>query len=306
MHPDTVREATPMPAPDQFDRFATGEGFVAALDQSGGSTPKALAEYGVDKSSYSTDGEMFDLIHGARQRVITSPAFTGGRVLAAILFEGTLDRDIDGVPTADYLWNTRGVVPLLKIDKGLQEEAGGVQLMKDIPGLDDLLAKARTHGIFGTKERSVVHTAAEEGIAAIVDQQFALGARVFDADLVPVLEPEVSINAEDKAGAEEILKREILRRLDSLGERRVALKLTIPTVDDFYSDLVGHPNVVRVLALSGGYPLEDAAERLTRNPGVIASFSRALLGGLTAGQSEAEFDATLARNIDTIYRASVA
>lgn len=295
-----------MPDPRQLDRFTHGAGFVAALDQSGGSTPKALAAYGVRASEYSTDEEMFDLIHQARTRVITSPAFTSERILAAILFEGTLDRDIEGTGTVDYLWNTKGIVPLLKIDKGHRDTENGVQLMRGIPGLDATLAKARDRGVFGTKERSVVHAADPEGIAAVVRQQFEVGLQVLDADLVPVLEPEVSITAPDKAEAESILRQEILRNLDGLGDRRIALKVTIPSVDGFYTDLVAHPNVVRVLALSGGYSRDEAAERLSRNPGLIASFSRALLDGLTAQQSDEELTAVLGASIESIYRASVA
>lgn len=294
-----------MPDAEQLQRFAHGEGFVAALDQSGGSTPKALAEFGVDSSEFSTDEEMFDLIHQARARIITSPAFTGERVLAAILFEGTLDRDVDGTDVVEYLWDTNGIIPLLKIDKGLEQQENGVQLMKEIPGLDEKLAQARSRGVFGTKERSVIHSADPTGIAAAVRQQFELGVRVLAADLLPILEPEVSIDATDKEEAEQILKEEILKNLEALGDRQVALKLSIPCVDGFYAELIEHPNVARVLALSGGYTRQDANARLKRNPGLIASFSRALLDGLTADQSDRELAETLDSTIESIYQASV-
>ena len=287
-------------------RFTTGSGFIAALDQSGGSTPKALRAYGIDDSQYSSEAEMFDLIHAARVRIITSPVFTGEHILAAILFEGTLARQIDGLGAADYLWQRKGIVPILKIDKGLAEQAHGVQLMKDIPGLDERLASAREAGVFGTKERSVIHSADPYGIAQVVEQQFELGKRVVAAGLMPILEPEISIAAPDKAEAESLLKAAILARLGALGGQRVAFKLTIPTIDGFYTDLIGHPNVARVVALSGGYGRDEANERLARNPGLIASFSRALLDGLTAQQSEEQFDAMLAATSESIYAASVA
>ncbi|MFT4296172.1 MAG: fructose bisphosphate aldolase [Micropruina sp.] len=287
-------------------RFETGDGFIAALDQSGGSTPKALKSYGIDESAYSTDAEMYDLIQAARARIITSPAFTSEKILGAILFEATLDRRIDGLGVADYLWQRKGIIPFVKIDKGLADQADDVQLMKDIPGLDELLAKARDLGVFGTKERSVVHAANPTGIEAIVAQQFELGERVLNAGLMPILEPEVSIGAPDKAEAETLLKAAILARLDGLGERKVALKLSIPSVDGYYTDLIEHPKVARVVALSGGYSRDEANERLARNPGLIASFSRALLDGLTAQQSDEEFDAVLAETSAAIYAASVA
>ena len=286
-------------------RFTTGSGFIAALDQSGGSTPKALRAYGIDDSQYSSEAEMFDLIHAARVRIITSPVFTGEHILAAILFEGTLARQIDGLGAADYLWQRKGIVPILKIDKGLAEQAHGVQPMKDIPGLDERLASAREAGVFGTKERSVIHAADPYGIAQVVGQQFELGKRVVAAGLMPILEPEISITAPDKDEAEVLLKAAIFEGLDGLGDRRVAFKLTIPSVDGFYSDLIAHPNVARVVALSGGYSRDEANARLARNPGLIASFSRALLDGLTAQQSDEEFDATLEASIASIYEASM-
>lgn len=290
----------------QSVRFEQGQGFIAALDQSGGSTPKALRGYGIEDSAYSSEAEMFDLIHQARTRIITSPVFTGERILGAILFEGTLDRAIDGKDPATYLWETKGIVPFLKIDKGLEAEANSVQLMKDIPGLDDLLARARSKGVFGTKERSVIHGADSAGIAAIVAQQIELAERVLAAGLVPILEPEVNINASDKAESEELLKTELLQGLSSLGKAKVGVKVTIPEVNGFYGDLISHPNVARVVALSGGYSRDDANERLRRNPGLIASFSRALLDGLAADQSDDVFNETLSASIESIYHASIA
>lgn len=291
--------------PQQLDRFENGQGFIAALDQSGGSTPKALRQYGVDESQYFSEAEMFDIIHAARARIITSPVFTSDRVLGAILFEGTLDREIEGRGAADYLWSVKGVVPFLKIDKGLADADDGVQLMLDIPGLDDVLAHGVAQGAFGTKERSVIHAANPQGIARVVDQQFAIADQVLTAGLMPIVEPEVSINAPDKEQAETLLKAELLSRLDALGDRKVALKLTIPTVAGFYSDLVAHPKVARVVALSGGYERGEANRLLAENPGLIASFSRALLDGLTAQQSAEEFDSTLDASIEVIYRASL-
>lgn len=291
--------------PQQLDRFENGQGFIAALDQSGGSTPKALRQYGVDESQYFSEAEMFDIIHAARARIITSPVFTSDRVLGAILFEGTLDREIEGRGAADYLWSVKGVVPFLKIDKGLADADDGVQLMLDIPGLDDVLAHGVAQGAFGTKERSVIHAANPQGIARVVDQQFAIADQVLTAGLMPIVEPEVSINAPDKEQAETLLKAELPSRLDALGDRKVALKLTIPTVAGFYSDLVAHPKVARVVALSGGYERGEANRLLAENPGLIASFSRALLDGLTAQQSAEEFDSTLDASIEVIYRASL-
>ncbi|MFT4227888.1 fructose bisphosphate aldolase [Micropruina sp.] len=295
-----------MSDPQMLARFETGAGFIAALDQSGGSTPKALKSYGIDESAYSTDAEMYDLIQAARARIITSAAFTSDRILGAILFEATLDRQIDGEGVAAYLWQRKGIVPFVKIDKGLADQADDVQLMRDMPGLDELLANARGLGVFGTKERSVIHAANPAGIDAIVDQQFAVGRQVLAAGLMPILEPEVNINAADKAEAETLLKAAILARLSGLGEQKVALKLSIPSVDGFYTELIEHPNIARVVALSGGYSRDEANHRLARNPGLIASFSRALLDGLTAQQSDDEFDATLAATSESIYAASVA
>ena len=295
-----------MTDPLQLARFETGKGFIAALDQSGGSTPKALRLYGLDPSAYASEDEMYDLIHAARTRIVTSPVFTSGRVLGAILFEATLDRDVEGVGFAQYLWSTKGILPFLKIDKGLEDTADDVQLMRGIPGLDELLARARGKGVFGTKERSVIHAANESGIERVVAQQFALGERVLDAGLMPILEPEVSITAPDKAEAEALLAEQIRAHLGTLGDRTVALKVSIPTIDGFYSDLIAHPNVARVVALSGGYSRDEANARLARNPGLIASFSRALLDGLTAQQSPEEFDRTLDATIEAIYQASIA
>ncbi len=295
-----------MSDPQMLTRFETGKGFIAALDQSGGSTPKALKSYGIDESEYASEAEMYDLIQAARARIITSPVFTSEKILGAILFEATLDRQIDGEGVATYLWQRKGIVPFVKIDKGLADQADDVQLMRDMPGLDELLAKARGLGVFGTKERSVIHAANSAGIDAIVDQQFAVGRQVLAAGLLPILEPEVNINAADKAEAEVLLKAAILARLDGLGEEKIALKLSIPSVDGFYTELIAHPNVARVVALSGGYSRDEANQRLARNPGLIASFSRALLDGLTAQQSDDEFDATLAATSESIYAASVA
>ncbi|PJF11126.1 fructose bisphosphate aldolase [Pseudorhodobacter sp. MZDSW-24AT] len=289
------------------EQIGKGNGFIAALDQSGGSTPKALRQYGVTEDAYSNETEMFDLIHAMRARIIKSPAFTGDKVVGAILFEQTMDRDIDGTPTAEYLWKQRKVVPFLKIDKGLEAEADGVQLMKPMPGLDALLARAKALGVFGTKERSVVNAANAKGIAAIVAQQFAIGDQVAAAGLMPILEPEVTISIADKAEAEALLMAEILRHLDALPEdRQVMLKLSLPTVDGFYAPLVDHPRVLKVVALSGGHSREAANAILARNRGIIASFSRALSEGLSAQQSDAEFDALLAQAIDSIHAASVA
>lgn len=292
---------------EQLDKIAKGNGFIAALDQSGGSTPKALKLYGIEPSAYSSDAQMFDLVHAMRTRIVTSPAFDGRRVLGAILFEATLEREFDGLGAAAYLWEKKQVVPFLKIDKGLADEADGVQLLKPIPGLADLLARAKAKGVFGTKERSVVNAANAKGIAAVLDQQFALGGQVLAAGLVPIIEPEVTISIADKAEAEALLKQGFIERLDALPEgQRVLLKLTLPTIDGFYRELVDHPKVLRVVALSGGYSRDDANARLTRNPGVIASFSRALTEGLSAQQSDAQFNAALDASIESIYRASIA
>jgi fructose-bisphosphate aldolase, class I len=291
---------------EMLDKVAKGQGFVAALDQSGGSTPKALAQYGVTQDAYSTDEEMFDLVHEMRTRIITSPAFTGERILAAILFEGTMDRQIEGMPSAAYLWRSRNVVPFVKVDKGLADEVDGVQLMKPMPELDALLDRATEQGVFGTKMRSVVKLADGEGIEAIVAQQFEVGRRILDAGLMPILEPEVDIHSQDKADAEGILLERITTHLEQLpDDQQIMLKLSIPTVDGFYTPLIEHPKVLRVVALSGGYSRDEANERLARNPGLIASFSRALIGDLSAQQTEEEFDAALDTAISSIYEASI-
>ena len=289
----------------QRDKVRTGEGFIAALDQSGGSTPKALALYGVDESAYSSEEEMFDLIHEMRSRIITSPSFNGDKVLGAILFEMTMDRTVEGKDTPAFLWEDKGVVPFLKVDKGLADEVDGAQLMKPIPGLDDLLARAVAKGVFGTKMRSVIASADRAGVDAVVAQQFELGRQILDAGLVPIIEPEVLITSATKAEAEELLKTGILTHLDQLGDEQVMLKLSLPTVDDSYRDLVEHPKVLRVVALSGGYPRDQANEILARNHGVIASFSRALTENLSAKQTDEEFDAALAETIGGIYEASL-
>ena len=289
----------------QKAKFRNQAGFIAALDQSGGSTPKALKLYGIAESSYSGDAQMMDLIHAMRSRIITSPSFAGNRVLGAILFEATMDRDIKGTPTAEFLWSVKQVVPFLKIDKGLENEADGVQLMKPMPELDKLLGKARAKGIFGTKERSVIKHANAAGIKAVVAQQFEVAKQVLAAGLVPIIEPEVDIHCPDKAAAETLLKAGILAHLDRLpANQDVMLKLTLPSADDFYKELVAHPRVLKVVALSGGYSREEANARLARQHGIIASFSRALTEGLTAQQSDAEFDSALDKAIESIYQAS--
>lgn len=283
------------------------DGFIAALDQSGGSTPKALRLYGIEESAYANDEEMFGLIHEMRARIIKSPAFNGDKVMGAILFERTMDGDIDGVPTAEYLWKERSVVPFLKVDKGLADEENGVQLMKPMPDLDALLERAVAKGIFGTKMRSVINAANEEGIAAVVAQQFDVGRQILGHGLMPIIEPEVTISIADKAEAEDILLAEILKQLDALGhDKQVMLKLTLPEKANLYKPLVDHPRVMRVVALSGGYSRDDANAKLATNTGMIASFSRALTEGLSAQQSDAEFDAALAAAIDSIYQASKA
>ena len=290
---------------EQLTRLRSGKGFIAALDQSGGSTPKALRLYGVEESEYSSESEMFDLIHAMRTRMITSSAFSGDRVLGAILFEGTMDREIDGVGSAEYLWSTKKVVPFLKVDKGLADESSGVQIMKPMPDLDALLERAVSKGIFGTKMRSVIKTADTAGIGEVVAQQFAVGRQILDAGLVPIIEPEVDINSPTKDEAEVILKAALLDELSRQPEDRpVMLKLTLPSVDDFYAELVAHPSVLRVVALSGGYSRDDANAKLSRNHGMIASFSRALTEGLSAKQSDADFDAALDSAIASIYAAS--
>ena len=291
---------------EQYNKVQTAPGFIAALDQSGGSTPKALRLYGVNEDQYSGEDQMYDLIHRMRTRIVTSPSFNGDRILGAILFEQTMDRDVEGRGTADYLWNVKKVVPFLKVDKGLADEANGAQMMKPMPHLDALLQRAKTKGIFGTKMRSVIKSADAKGIDDVVAQQFQVGKQILGAGLVPIIEPEVDIHATDKEGAEKLLKASIVKHLDTLGgDQRVMLKLTIPSVEGFYSDLVRHPKVLRVVALSGGYSRDEANAKLARNPGVIASFSRALTEGLTAQQSDAEFDKALDGAIGSIYKASV-
>jgi fructose-bisphosphate aldolase class I len=290
---------------EQLARMRSGDGFIAALDQSGGSTPKALRLYGIEENEYSGDAQMFDLIHGMRSRMVTSPSFGGNRVQGAILFEGTMDRDIEGQGSADYLWKTKGVIPFLKIDKGLADDADGVQLMKPMPELDALLTKGVSKGIFGTKMRSVIKEANKAGIDAVVAQQFAVGRQILAAGLVPIIEPEVDINSATKKEAEVLLKAALLAELNAQpADQPVMLKLTLPEVDDFYQELVKHPSVLRVVALSGGYSREESNQRLSRNHGVIASFSRALTEGLSAKQSEAEFNATLDSTIQGIFDAS--
>ncbi len=289
----------------QKTKFQTQAGFIAALDQSGGSTPKALKLYGIPETAYSNDEEMMGLIHAMRTRIITSPSFNGDRILAAILFENTMDRDIEGRPTAEYLWEVKKVVPILKVDKGLAEEADGVQLMKPMPGLDALLAKAKGKGIFGTKMRSVIKKASPSGIKAVVDQQFEIGRQIIAAGLVPIIEPEVDIHCPEKAKAEDLLKAEIMTHLDALPQGQlVMLKLTLPEQDNLYADCIRHPRVLKVVALSGGYSRDEANTRLARQHGMVASFSRALTEGLSAQQGAAEFDAALDAAIEGIYQAS--
>ena len=290
----------------QYDKIQSAKGFIAALDQSGGSTPKALSLYGIKPDAYSGDAQMFDLVHAMRTRIVTSPAFTGARILGAILFEQTMDRDVEGRGTADYLWSVKQVVPFLKVDKGLADEANGAQIMKPIPGLDALLARAKAKGVFGTKMRSVIKSANAQGIDDVVVQQFALGKQILAAGLMPIIEPEVDIHAADKASAERLLKAAILEQLDALGpEQKVMLKLTLPSVDNFYADLVRQPKVLRLVALSGGYSRDEADALLARNHGVIASFSRALTEGLTAQMSDQEFNQALDAAIASIYQASI-
>ncbi|HST29360.1 MAG TPA: fructose bisphosphate aldolase [Chthoniobacterales bacterium] len=290
---------------EQLQKMKTAPGFVAALDQSGGSTPKALRLYGIQENTWSSDEEMFTIVHQMRTRIITSPAFNGQRVIGAILFENTMDREIEGQPTADYLWNVKRVVPFLKVDNGLAAEKEGVQLMKPIPALAALLEKARAKRIFGTKMRSVIKQANEAGIKNIVRQQFEIGQQIITADLVPILEPEIDIHCAQKAKAEQFLKAAILERLNELPAGQIVmLKLTLPEQDDFYADFVKHPSIVRVVALSGGYSREEANNRLRKQHGVVASFSRALVEGLTAQQSDAEFNDVLDKSIQSIFDAS--
>ena len=289
----------------QLEKVATAEGFIAALDQSGGSTPKALKLYGVGEDAYANDDEMFSVVHAMRTRIVTSPSFGGERILGAILFENTLDRDIEGQTSSSYLWNTKNVVPFLKVDKGLADEANGVQLMKPIPNLSELLDKAKSQGVFGTKMRSVIKEANAQGIADVVAQQFDIGLQIVAAGLVPIIEPEVDIHSATKAEAEAILKEELLKHLDDLTpEQKVMFKLTLPEQANFYTDCIQHPNMVRVVALSGGYSREEANRRLSENAGVIASFSRSLTEGLSAQQSDSEFNGALDASVESIFQAS--
>lgn len=291
---------------EQFDLVKNGQGFIAALDQSGGSTPKALAQYGVSEDSYSNEDEMYDLIHEMRTRVMTAPAFNSESILGAILFEHTMDRKVEGQWTPDYLWEQKGVVPFLKVDKGLADEEDGVQLMKPNPGLDDLLKRANERNVFGTKMRSLINKANADGIKRVVEQQFEVGKQILAAGLVPIIEPEVNIHIEDKAEAEKILKQELLEGLNKLGDdQNVMLKLSIPTVDNFYKELIDHPRVIRVVALSGGYSRDEANLKLAANHGLIASFSRGLSEGLNASQSDEEFNAMIEESVRTIRLASI-
>lgn len=291
---------------EQLERMAKGKGFIAALDQSGGSTPKALRLYGIAEDSYNGDDEMFDLVHAMRTRIIKSPAFTSEHILGAILFEKTMDRTIDDVYTADYLWDKKGILPILKVDKGLAEEKDGVQLMKPIPDLDALLKRAAERHIFGTKMRSVIQSANAAGIKDIVDQQFEVGLKIAAAGFVPILEPEVNIKSPDKAECEKILKAEILEHLNALDDDvRLMFKLSLPSENGFYSDVIADKHVVRVVALSGGYTRDESNALLAQNPGLIASFSRALSEGLNASQSDDAFNAMLAESIKSIYEASI-
>jgi fructose-bisphosphate aldolase class I len=291
---------------EMLQQMRTGKGFIAALDQSGGSTPKALLQYGLNESSYSNESEMFDRIHEMRSRLIKSPAFNGNRVIGAILFEMTMERTIDGIGTAEYLWSKKRVVPFLKVDNGLAAEADGVQLMKPIPELGSRIAAANKHGVFGTKMRSVINLANPKGIEAIVKQQFEIGREIIAGGLVPIIEPEVNIKSPEKAEAENLLKKSLIEYADSLsGDQNIMLKLTIPTTTNLYQELVSHPRVVRVVALSGGYSRDDANKMLAQNTGIIASFSRALVEGLTAQLSDADFDKALDASIQSIYEASI-
>jgi len=289
----------------QIEKIRSQPGFIAALDQSGGSTPKALANYGLGADAYSNDEEMYQVVHDMRTRIVSSPSFSGERILGAILFENTMDREIDGRATAEYLWEVKHVVPFLKVDKGLAEEANGVQVMKPMPELDNLLAHARDKGVFGTKMRSVIKTANAEGIDAVVDQQFEIGVRIVEAGLVPIIEPEVDIHSPEKSQAEILLKDALLKHLDQLsGGKYVMLKLTLPEQDNFYDACINHPNTLRVVALSGGYSREEANRRLANNTNLVASFSRALTEGLSAQQTNDEFNAMLDSSIESIFQAS--
>lgn len=291
---------------EQLDRMRWGKGFIAALDQSGGSTPKALRLYGITEDSYHGDEEMFDLVHAMRARIMTSSAFTSEHILAAILFEKTMEREVEGKLTADYLWEEKHILPILKVDKGLAPAKNGAQCMKPIPGLDELLERAKERHIFGTKMRSVIKEANETGIRAVVEQQFELGVQIAEAGLVPILEPEIDIFSADKGESERIMKGYLKEHLAKLDDSiRIMFKLSIPDVDGFYSDIMEDAHVVRVVALSGGYKRDEANEKLARNPGLIASFSRALTQGLNVDQTEQEFNKMLEESIDSIYRASV-
>jgi len=291
---------------EQFQKFNTTPGFIAALDQSGGSTPKALHAYGIEEDAWSNEDEMFELVHQMRTRIITSPSFNGNRILASILFEDTMDREIEGQPTADYLWNVKKVVPILKVDKGLAAQEQGVQMMKPMPQLEELLARAKSKHIFGTKMRSVAKLADPIGIKKVVDQQFEVAETIIAAGLVPIIEPEIDIHSPEKAKAEALLKEYIASHLGKLPtEKYVMLKLTLPEEDNFYRAFVEHPQVLKVVALSGGYSRDEANDRLRRNEGVVASFSRALTEGLTAQQTEEEFDKMLDQSIQSIYDASI-
>ena len=289
----------------QLDKIRNEPGFIAALDQSGGSTPKALANYGIGSDAYSNDDEMFNVVHSMRSRIVTSPAFNGNRIMGAILFENTMDREVEGQGTADYLWNVKRVVPFLKVDKGLADEINGVQIMKPMPDLGELLQKARQKNIFGTKMRSAIKTDNAEGVEAVVDQQFAIGRQIVDAGLVPIIEPEVDINSPQKAASEDLLVVSLLKHLDQLEEGQlVMLKLTLPEQDNFYARCIEHPNVLKVVALSGGYSRQEANQRLSNQNGMVASFSRALSEGLSAQQSEDEFNSVLDASIESIVQAS--
>lgn len=291
---------------EQLERMRTGKGFIAALDQSGGSTPKALQRYGIDEHSYADDAQMFDLVHAMRARIITSPAFSGSRIIAAILFEMTMDRQIEGRGSAEFLWDEKRIVPFLKIDKGLGDDVDGARVMRPIPDLGPLLDRARGHGVFGTKMRSLITLAHHHGVDAVVAQQFEVARIVLGAGLVPIIEPEIDIHSPQKGAAEALLHQALARELDTLDDdQQVMLKLTLPDEDDFYADLLAHPRVLRVAALSGGYTRAEAVALLARNHGLIASFSRALTEGLDVHQTDAEFDAVLHASVESIYRASI-
>ena len=305
LHPTWKELKTVTNYNQQLDKIKNEPGFIAALDQSGGSTPKALANYGIEADAYSNDDEMFQLVHNMRSRIVTSPAFSGNRIMGAILFENTMDREIEGQGSADYLWNVKRVVPFLKVDKGLADESNGAQIMKPMPELDELLQKAKQKNIFGTKMRSVIKTANADGVNAVVSQQFEIGRQIVAAGLVPIIEPEVDINSPQKAATEDLLKTALLNHLDQLGEgQMVMLKLTLPEVNNFYAGCIQHPNVLKVVALSGGYSRQEANQRLGKQNGMVASFSRALSEGLSAQQSDEEFNSLLDTSIESIFRAS--